>query len=371
MTTAVMATAAAPTAATSAPVETPTAAPSAPATEGLGGGGSGAVVSMVDELCFPSVGMGGAAALRGAKVTIVGCGSVGMACASSILATGLASTLVFADVNSKKMQGEVLDFTHGGAFYHANVKAAAPNYDGSEESDVIIITAGARQRPGESRLALVARNAAIFRSILPPLVSRSPDAILIIVSNPVDILTAIAARISGFPPGRVLGSGTYLDSSRLRVALASQLGVAPKSVHASILGEHGDSSVAVASMANVGGARFADIKMSETAWAALHARVVGAAKDVIELKGYTNWGVGAAVGALVGFILRDEKRVVPVSVSAKGTYDIEEDVFLSLPAVLGRGGVERVLRVPLSAAEHSKLHASAQALAEVARSVEL
>lgn len=162
-----------------------------------------------------------------------------------------------------------------------------------------------------------------------------------------------------------------MDSSRLRVALASQLGVAPKSVHASILGEHGDSSVAVASMANVGGARFADIKMSETAWAALHARVVGAAKDVIELKGYTNWGVGAAVGALVGFILRDEKRVVPVSVSAKGTYDIEEDVFLSLPAVLGRGGVERVLRVPLSAAEHSKLHASAQALAEVARSVEL
>lgn len=115
MTTAAMATAAAPTAATSAPVETPTAAPSAPATEGLGGGGSGAVVSMVDELCFPSVGMGGAAALRGAKVTIVGCGSVGMACASSILATGLASTLVFADVNSKKMQGEVLDFTHGGA----------------------------------------------------------------------------------------------------------------------------------------------------------------------------------------------------------------------------------------------------------------
>lgn len=235
---------------------------------------------------------------------------------------------------------------------------------------MIIITAGARQRPGESRLALVARNAAIYRSILPPLVARSPDAILLIVSNPVDILTAIAARLSGFPAGRVFGSGTYLDSSRLRVALASELGVAPKSVHASILGEHGDSSVAVASMANVGGARFADIRMTDGAWAALHARVVGAAKHVIGLKGYTNWGVGAAVGALVGFILRDEKRVVPVSVAAKGTYGIEEDVFLSLPAVLGRGGVERVIRVPLSEAEHTKLHASARALAEVARSVE-
>lgn len=256
-------------------------------------------------------------------------------------------------------------------FLHANVKAAEPNFDGTEGSDVIIITAGARQRPGESRLALVARNAAIYRSIIPPLVARSPSTILLVVSNPVDILTAMAARLAGLPPGRVFGSGTYLDSSRLRVALAGELGVSPQSVHASILGEHGDSSVAVASSANVGGARFADMAMTPAAWAAAHRQVVEAAQAVIELKGYTNWGVGAAVGALVGFILRDEKRVVPVSVAAEGTYGIGEGVFLSLPAVLGRGGVERVVRISLTEEELGKLHSSARALAEVARSVEV
>eukprot|EP00168_Porphyra_purpurea_P003598 TRINITY_DN1419_c0_g1_i10.p1 TRINITY_DN1419_c0_g1~~TRINITY_DN1419_c0_g1_i10.p1 ORF type:complete len:366 (-),score=117.86 TRINITY_DN1419_c0_g1_i10:300-1283(-) len=300
-------------------------------------GGAPTSGSLLEEMCFPGVARDGPA-LRGAKVTIVGCGSVGMACANAILSAGMASTMVFADVDQKKVKGEVMDFVHGGAFLHANVKAAEPNFDGSEGSDIIVITAGARQRPGESRLALVSRNAAIFQSIIPPLVQRSPATLLLIVSNPVDILTSFAARLAGLPPGRVFGSGTYLDSSRLRVALAAELAVSPQSVHAVILGEHGDSSVAVSSVANVAGARFSDIRMSDAQWADLHGRVIGAAATVISLKGYTNWGVGAAVGALVGYILRDEKRVVPVSVTAKGMYGIEEDVYLSLPSVLGRGG---------------------------------
>jgi len=256
-------------------------------------------------------------------------------------------------------------------FHHANVKAAEPNYDGTEHSDIIVVTAGARQRPGESRLDLVSRNARIFASIIPPLVARSPAALLLVVSNPVDILTAIAARLAGLPRGRVFGSGTYLDSSRLRVDLSTQLGVSPQSIHANILGEHGDSSVAVASVANLAGGRFADTTLTPELWGELHSRVVGAASQVIALKGYTNWGVGAAVGALVGFILRDEKRVVPVSVAAAGAYDIEDDVFLSLPSVLGRGGVERVVRVPLSQTEQEQLRKSAHSLAKVASAVAL
>lgn len=303
--------------------------------------------------------------LKASKVTVVGVGQVGMACAFAILSQQVVKELVLADVMEDKLSGEVMDLQHAGAFLPAKISKAGADYKETANSDVVIITAGVRQQIGETRLSLVERNLAVFKGIVPKLVQQSPNVIFLVVSNPVDILTYVTWKLSGLPPNRVVGSGTYLDSSRFRTMLADKIGVNPQSVHGWIIGEHGDSSVPVWSGVNVAGVPLAP--MLEHAdngdeWRSIHTQVVKAAYKVIELKGYTNWAIGAAVAQLVRTILHNEHRVVPVSTIVNGCYGVDKDVCLSLPCILDRNGVTRRLHMVLSDDEQASFRKSAESI---------
>lgn len=246
------------------------------------------------------------------------------------------------------------------------------------DSDVIVLTAGARQRPGESRPELLQRNAKIFAGMVPPLLEASPDAVVIVVSNPCDVLTDITAEIAhtmGWPNGRVFGSGTSLDSSRFRSLLSTKLGVAGRNVHAYILGEHGDSSVPIWSQVTFGGLRLADTLSGlleahaeppddplVRSLLTIPAEVVDAASSIIRGKGYTNWAIGMVTARLCEAVLRNDCAVIPVSVPARGHHGITHDVYLSLPAVIGEAGVTAIVDVKLTPTEQSQLLASADAI---------
>lgn len=298
------------------------------------------------------------------KVSVVGCGAVGMACALDILRRGCARTLALFDKDESKVQGELLDLQHGAAYLSSVEIVAGVDPAVTACSDVIVVTAGVRQIEGETRLQLVERNYQLFKHIIPPLAAASPHAVWIVVSNPCDVMTWLTAHISGAAPGRVFGSGTSLDSSRLRQQISKELHVAAHSVHAYVLGEHGDSSVPCWSSARVGGLCLGaeTFGLSPDQLLAMHHEVVSAASKVIKLKGYTNWAIGAAVGRLTGAVLGDEQVVLPVSVPAKGLCGIEQDVCLSLPAILGAQGVQAILEPELSDAEKAALSKSALAI---------
>lgn len=310
---------------------------------------------------------------RHRKITIIGAaGAVGLACAYAILNQGLASELALVDVAEEKLKGECADLQHGSAFARRCIIKASSDYAISKNSTLIIITAGARQREGESRLDLVGRNLAIFKGFVPQLVTYSPDAVFCVVSNPVDIMTYVTWRLTGLPVGRVFGSGTALDSSRFRVLLAERLGVDPRSVHGMILGEHGDSSVACWSSLAVGGVSVKSLKpeigtaSDPEDYESVHRGVINAAYEIIKAKGYTNWAIGMTVANLAEAVLRNEHRVVPLSVPVGDRYGItEKDVYLSLPAVLGSEGVTEVLNMRLEADEVAKLQKSAEAIGKV------
>ncbi|KJE95812.1 L-lactate dehydrogenase A [Capsaspora owczarzaki ATCC 30864] len=308
-----------------------------------------------------------AKAIPSRKVTVVGVGQVGIACAYAILLQNIASEIALVDVVADKLKGEMMDLQHGLALMK-NVKiSASTDYAVTANSDLCIITAGARQREGESRLDLCGRNVAIFKNIIPNLVKNSPNTILLVVSNPVDILTWVTWKLSGLPSSRVIGSGTTLDSSRFRVLLAEKLGIAPRSVHANIIGEHGDSSVPVWSGVHVAGVPLRSVVPNLGNGDAEHfdevaKAVTNSAYEVIKLKGYTSSAIGAAVAQLADSILSDSHNVTPVTTPVKGHHGIEQDVFLSLPAVLTRAGVSRVVIQPLDAQETERLHTSAAAL---------
>jgi len=309
------------------------------------------------------------------KVTLVGCGAVGMACVYSMLSREVVGEIVIADIDRKKLEGEVMDLTHAGGFLHADAKMAGEKYEGTEHSDLIIITAGVRQREGESRRSLLERNVSVFRSIIPPLVKLSPETLILVVSNPCDTLTYIAWKLSGLPKSSVFGSGTYLDSSRFRVALAHKLGISAQSVHAWIIGEHGDSSVPVWSGVNIAGINIKDavdhFDYHENTWSDIHEDVKNSAYKVIQCKGYTNWAIGAAVSRIVECILYDQKRVLPLSTLVQGLHGIENEVFLSLPCVLRQGGITNVLDQPLSEEEKAKLQKSACEMYELQATLDL
>lgn len=307
----------------------------------------------------------------GNKVTIVGIGQVGMACAFSILTQSVSSEVALIDVNADKLQGEMLDLQHGSAFMKNAQINASTDFKVSAGSALIVITAGVRQKEGESRLNLVQRNCDILKGIIPPLVKLSPDCILLVVSNPVDILTYVAWRLSGLPKNRVIGSGTNLDSSRFRFLMSQRLGVAPTSCHGWIIGEHGDSSVPVWSGVNIAGVRLAEINpdigtaSDVEKWGDLHHEVVNSAYEVIKLKGYTSWAIGLSVASLASALLRNTYNVHAVSTLVSGEHGINDEVYLSLPCVLGRNGVSHVVKQILTAAETKKLMDSAAIMAEV------
>nr|WAL01714.1 lactate dehydrogenase [Avicennia marina] len=306
------------------------------------------------------------------KITIVGAGNVGMAIAQTILTQDLVDELVLLDANPEKLRGEVLDLQHAAAFLPRTTILAATDYAATAGSGLCIITAGARQSPGESRLNLMQRNVALFRGIVPPLAKWSPEAVLMVVSNPVDVLTYVAWKLSGFPSNRIIGSGTNLDSSRFRFLIADHLDVNAQDVQAYIVGEHGDSSVALWSSISVGGVPVLSflerqqIPYELETLEQIRKEVVQSAYEVISLKGYTSWAIGYSVAGLARTILRDQRRIHPVSVLAKGFYGIENgDVFLSLPAQLGRSGVLGVTNVHLTEEESRRLQESAETIMEV------
>lgn len=301
-----------------------------------------------------------------AKISIVGVGQVGMACAFSIVVQHVASEIALVDVNAEKLRGEMMDLQHGLAFVKKIKIRADTDYAVTAGSKICIVTAGARQRQGETRLDLLQKNVAIFKSIIPQLVKHSPDTLLLIVSNPVDILTYVAWKFSGLPKTKVIGSGTNLDSARFRFEIGDRLGIAPSSCHAWIIGEHGDSSVAVWSNANVAGTRLANLNPSlgtendAEDWEGLHRKVVNSAYEIIKLKGYTSWGIGVSVSTLCSSILRNTHNVYAVSYFVKGLHGIEQDVCLSLPCVLGETGITDVMLQRLTDEETAKLHSSAK-----------
>ncbi|CAK8562750.1 unnamed protein product [Lathyrus sativus] len=307
------------------------------------------------------------------KISVIGAGNVGMAIAQTILTQDLTDELVIVDNKPDKLRGEMLDLQHAAAFLPRVKINSSVEYSVTAGSDLCIVTAGARQITGESRLNLLQRNLDLFKGIIPLLASYSPETILIIVSNPVDVLTYIAWKLSGFPSNRVIGSGTNLDSSRFRFLIADHLQVNAQDVQACIVGEHGDSSVALWSGIAIGGVPVLSflekqqIAYEKETLEKIHKKVIDSAYEVISLKGYTSWAIGYSVASLARSIIRDQRKIHPVSVLAKGFYGIGDDVevFLSLPAQLGRGGVLGVTNVHMNQEEEQRLRDSAKTIVEV------
>lgn len=296
------------------------------------------------------------------KVAIVGAGSVGTAIAYATMIQGLADEIAIYDLNGSKAVAEVLDLRHGVQFVRPVDLTGGDDLALCDAADVIVVTAGAKQDPGQTRLDLAHANAAITRSLVPQLLEHSPDTLLLFVTNPVDVVTYIGQQVAashGVDHLRVFGSGTVLDTSRLRHLLAERLDVAESSVHASIMGEHGDSEIALWSSANVGGAPLGlpDDELDQI----LHD-VRNAAYRIIEGKGATNLAIGLATARILRAIEGDEHSVLPVS----ARHDVAGvgEICFSLPTVVGRRGVIRTLDIPMSESERAGLLQSARAIRE-------
>lgn len=303
------------------------------------------------------------------KAAMIGCGFVGSASAFSLMQSGLFSEMVLIDADENKAEGEALDISHGVPFARP-MKIYAGDYDDIIDASIIIITAGANQKPDETRLDLVHKNVAIFKSIIPEIAKRNCQGILLIVSNPVDILTYTALKLSGFTENRVIGSGTVLDTARLKYQLGEHLSVDSRSVHAFIIGEHGDSEIAAWSSANVSGVDLEDFcelrghYQHEEATGRIAEIVKNSAYDIIEKKKATYYGIAMAVRRICEAIVRDEKSVLPVSSMMHGEYGID-DIVLSFPAVVGKHGVETRVPVSLDEEETQKLKESARVLKDI------
>ena len=301
------------------------------------------------------------------KAAVIGCGFVGSATAFTLMQSRLFSELVLLDVNMEKADGEAKDIAHGIPFA-GQMKIYAGTYDDAADAAIIIITAGANQKPGETRLDLVQKNTAIYQSIIPEIVKRDFCGILLIVSNPVDILTYVALKLSGLPEKRVLGSGTVLDTARLKYALGEHLGVDSRSVHSFIIGEHGDSEIAAWSSTNVSGIplnEFCEMRghfNHDAAMDAIAEKVKNSAYEIIS----TYYGIAMSVKLICECIVRNERSILPVSAMMHGEYGIE-DITLSMPAIVGIGGVETHVPIALSEEEAEKLVESAKKLKEVAK----
>ena len=309
------------------------------------------------------------------KVAIIGCGFVGSSIAFSLMQRGLFTEMVLLDVDGAKAEGEAMDLSHG-LPYIASMDIRAGTYDDIGDCALVVITAGVNQKQGETRLDLIEKNVAILKNIIPQITSRGFEGILLIVSNPVDVLTYAAYRISGYPKRRVIGSGTVLDTARLKYLLGERLRVDSRSVHAFIIGEHGDSELAVWSGANVSGVdlpaffQLQGQKDAQTALQEIYEGVRDSAYEIIARKGATYYGIAMAVARIADSIVKDERAVLPVSVLLEGQYDLQ-GLCLSIPSIIGRNGLEQVLEIPLDQGERRALECSAQQLQQVIREMEL
>ncbi len=300
------------------------------------------------------------------KVGVVGAGLVGSSFAYALMIRELATEMVLVDVNGEKAVGEMMDFNHGLSFSKP-MKIAAGDYADLSGAHVVVLAAGAAQKPGETRLDLLAKNVRIFQSIVPEVVRYNPGGIILIATNPVDILTYISLKESKLPPGRVIGSGTILDTSRFRFLLSQYYDVDARSVHAYIIGEHGDSEIPIWSMANIGGVRLQEFappknkRYNQDEMDKLFVSVRDAAYEIIKRKGATYYAIGLGLVSIVEAILGDYRSVLSVSTLMTGQYGVR-DMCLSLPGVVGANGIEETLTLNLSVEEEEGFRVSAEKL---------
>jgi L-lactate dehydrogenase len=310
---------------------------------------------------------------RTTKVAVVGAGAVGATMAYAILMRGAARTVALYDINAAKVEAEALDLGHGIQFMPMADVVGSDDIAVCADADVVMVTAGAKQKPGQTRIDLAENTIALVTKILPSLVEVAPHAVFVMVTNPVDIVTYAAGKISGLPREQLFGSGTVLDSSRLRYLIAAHTGVAVQNVHAYIAGEHGDTEFPLWTSASIGGVPLLEWRGSRSAGPlspevreSMTREVIDSAYRIIAGKGATNYAIALAGSRIVEAVLKDERRVLPVSSRLDGYHGIS-DICLSVPTVVGRGGAERQLEVPMSDDELASLRHSAESLQAVAR----
>lgn len=310
---------------------------------------------------------------RPSKLSVVGAGAVGTAVAFAAAMSGVARSIALYDINGPKASAEALDMAHGIQFTPIGSVEGSDELDIMQGSDLVIVTAGAKQKPGQTRMELAESTVGMMKNLVPQMLSVAPDAIYMFVTNPVDVVTYAALQMMGKPRGQVFGSGTVLDTSRLRYLISRETGVSSKSIHAMIAGEHGDSEVALWSSAEIGNVpvdhwgptlsgRVFDRQLREE----IAEDVVNSAYHIIEGKGATNYAIGLASNAIAASVLRDEARVMTISTLLDDWNGIS-DVCMSVPTVVGRGGAGRVLEPPLSAEELRGLRNSADHIRNAAR----
>ena len=300
------------------------------------------------------------------KCAVIGCGNVGATTAYSLMLSGLFNEIVLIDIDAKRAKGEAEDIAHGIPF-NSPVEIYAGSYSEIDNAGIVIITAGVSQKPGETRIDLIQRNTKVFSSIIDQITSTRFDGMILVVTNPVDILTYVTIALSKFDPKRVLGSGTVLDTARLKQLMGNRLGVDARNIHTFIIGEHGDSELPVWSSANVSGididsycSNFAQ-DCNELTLQSTFERVRDAAYSIIEAKGATYYAIAESVKRIVTAIVRDERAILPVSTLLTGQYGIS-DVCLGVPCVVGKNGIEEILQIPLSEEEKKRFVRSANAL---------
>lgn len=301
------------------------------------------------------------------KIALIGTGMVGMSFAYCLLNQSVCKELVLIDLNQKKAEGEAMDLNHGLAFASCAMNIYAGSYGDCGNADIVVICAGTAQKPGETRLDLLKRNAAVFQSIVEPVTASGFSGIFLVATNPVDIMARITCTLSGFPHKRVIGSGTALDTARLRYLLGDHLHVDPRNIHAYVMGEHGDSEFVPWSQALVATKPILTIckesegSLSENDLEKISLDVKNAAYAIIEAKKATYYGIGMALTRICRAILGDENSVLTVSASLDGDYD-QHDVFVGVPCILNRNGIDRILHLNLTEKEQEKLSASCSTL---------
>ncbi|MDR3598754.1 L-lactate dehydrogenase [Clostridium sp.] len=301
------------------------------------------------------------------KISVIGAGFVGATTAYALMNSGVATEICIFDINMDKAMGEVMDLVHGTSFVKP-VSIYAGNIDETKDSDIIIITAGAAQKEGETRLDLIEKNYKIFKGFVPEIAAKSPNAILLVVSNPCDVLAYITYKLSGFPRERVIASGTVLDTSRLKYVIGKYFNVNNNNIHAYVLGEHGDSEIVSWSTASIAGgsldeyAKKFDLEWDDQVKEVIENDVKNAAYEIISRKKATYFAVALAVNRIVEAILRDENTILTVSCLMQGEYGID-DVYLAVPAIINNTGVVRIVNPEINDGEElRRLQESASVL---------
>ncbi|MFZ5987165.1 MAG: L-lactate dehydrogenase [Bacillota bacterium] len=307
------------------------------------------------------------------KVVVVGSGFVGASSAFALTMSGLATEIVLIDINKEKAQGEALDLNHGLAFA-GQMSITSGDYDAVKDADIIIITAGAARKPGQTRLDLAKNNANIIKDMVPKIMQHYNGGVIVVVSNPVDILTYLVQKISGLPEGKVFGSGTVLDSSRFRYLLSQHCNIDVKNIHGYIIGEHGDAQIPVWSATNIAGQRFDEFcstctkKCGSLERQKIAKDVKESGSEIIKLKGATYYAIAFAVNRIVEAILKNQNSIITVSSVINGSYGIS-DVALSLPSIVNSNGIERIFEISLEEEEYKKLHLAAEKLKETIKAL--